>query len=171
MTEQHRCSDECFHSRWSIAMHIRTHHLVPALLLALVTACSDDDPTTSTVAPSAPTAVAASIGDASLSIAFSPPASDGGSAITNYTATCSDANGSVVANGTSSPVVVTGLTNGTEYRCTVAATNSVGTGEASEAVVAVPAATVSMGDVRDAAAVASNIAGWVRSSGVGLALG
>jgi Fibronectin type III domain len=145
-------------------MHIRIQHFVSVLLLALVAACSDDDPTTPTVVPSAPTAVAASIGDASLSIAFAPPASDGGAAIITYTATCNDANGSVVANGTTSPVVVTGLTNGTEYRCTVAATNSVGTGEPSDAVVAVPTATVSMGDVRNEAPFATVVMRIVRST-------
>jgi trimeric autotransporter adhesin len=143
-------------------MHIRSLRLASTLLLALCTACSSDDPTTSLVAPSAPTAVAASIGNASLSIAFAPPASDGGSAIITYTATCSDANGSVVANGSASPVVVTGLTNGTEYRCTVAATNSVGTGEPSEAVTAMPAATVSRSDTRDAAVFAGITARFVR---------
>jgi Fibronectin type III domain len=145
-------------------MHIRTRQLVPALLLALVTACSDDDPTTPVAAPSAPTAVAASIGDASLSIAFAPPASDGGAAIISYTATCSNADGSVVANGTTSPVVVAGLTNGVEYRCTVAATNSVGTGEPSEAVTAMPAAATSMGDIRDARVFASGTLLLVRAT-------
>ncbi|MGE4090460.1 MAG: BACON domain-containing carbohydrate-binding protein [Candidatus Binatia bacterium] len=77
--------------------------------------------------PGAPTIGAATAGDGQISVAFTPPASDGGSAITQYTATC----GSESASGASSPIVVTGLANGTAYTCTVTATNAVGTGPAS----------------------------------------
>jgi hypothetical protein len=55
----------------------------------------------------------------------------GGSPITRYTVTSSQ--GSFTAIGTSSPIAVAGLANGTPYTFTVTATNSVGTGTASSA--------------------------------------
>ena len=78
----------------------------------------------STVAdpPAAPTVVA---GDAKITVSFNPPAHNGGSAITGYTATCSGGpTGS--ASDTNSPIVVTGLTNGASYTCAVTANNANG---------------------------------------------
>jgi hypothetical protein len=63
------------------------------------------------------------------SVAFTPPASDGGSGITSYTVTTSP--GGQIASGVASPVTVGGLSNGTSYTFTVTATNSAGTGPAS----------------------------------------
>jgi Concanavalin A-like lectin/glucanases superfamily/Fibronectin type III domain len=59
-------------------------------------------------------------------ISFTTPASNGGSAITSYTVTSSP--GGFTATGTSSPLTVTGLTNGTSYTFTVHATNINGNG-------------------------------------------
>jgi hypothetical protein len=67
----------------------------------------------------------------SVQVTFTAPASIGGSAITSYTVTSSP--GSLTGTGASSPVTVTGLTNGTAYTFTVTATNSYGTGTASGA--------------------------------------
>lgn len=86
-------------------------------------------------APGAPTIGAATAGDALASVSFTAPASDGGSAITGYTVTSSP--GAIVATGASSPIVVTGLTNGTSYTFTVTATNAVGDSVASSATAAV----------------------------------
>src|SRR5438445_12996976 len=74
--------------------------------------------------PGAPTIGTATAGNAQISAAFTPPASNGGSAITSYTATC----GSQTGSGSGSPIIVGGLTNGTPYTCTVTATNGVGIG-------------------------------------------
>jgi hypothetical protein len=67
----------------------------------------------------------------SVQVTFTAPANVGGSSITSYTATSSP--GSITGTGASSPVTVTGLTNGTAYTFTVTATNSYGTGTASGA--------------------------------------
>jgi hypothetical protein len=85
--------------------------------------------------PGAPTSVVATAGNASASVAFTAPASNGGSVITGYTVTSSP--GSFTATGATSPVNVTGLTNGTAYTFTVIATNAVGNSVASTASTAV----------------------------------
>ncbi|MBZ4039633.1 autotransporter domain-containing protein [Novilysobacter selenitireducens] len=86
-------------------------------------------------APGAPTVGAATPGDGQVSIAFTAPADDGGSAITGYTVTSSP--GSISASGAGSPLVVSGLTNGTAYTFTVTATNAVGSSVASSASASV----------------------------------
>ena len=90
--------------------------------------------------PGAPTAATATAGDAQASVAFMAPASDGGSAITGYTVTSNP--GGFIASGVATPLIVTGLTNGTAYTFTVTATNIMGTGAASAASISVTPATV-----------------------------
>ena len=90
-------------------------------------------------APSAPTFVLATAGNASVSIAFTAPSSNGGSAITGYTASCVTGTTTKTGTATSSPIAVSGLTNDTEYSCTVKATNgSKKTSLASSAVLVTP---------------------------------
>jgi DNA-binding beta-propeller fold protein YncE len=86
--------------------------------------------------PGAPSIGTGAPGNGSATIAFSAPALNGGSRITGYTVTC---NGTFTASGPSSPIVVTGLTNGVAYDCSVTATNAVGTGPASGSVSVTPA--------------------------------
>src|SRR5665213_695853 len=81
--------------------------------------------------PGAPTIGTATAGNAQAGVAFSPPASDGGSPITGYTVTVSPGGATVAAGASATSVIVTGLTNGTSYRFTVTATNGAGTGLAS----------------------------------------
>lgn len=85
--------------------------------------------------PGAPTGVAAVRGPGEAVVSFTAPASNGGTAITSYTVTSSP--GSVTATGTTSPITVTGLTNGTSTTFTVTATNAAGNGNASGASTAV----------------------------------
>jgi hypothetical protein len=79
--------------------------------------------------PGAPTGVTASAGNAQATVSFTAPASNGGSPITSYTVTSTP--GGISQDGASSPIVVTGLKNGTAYTFTVKATNAAGTGVAS----------------------------------------
>ena len=58
---------------------------------------------------------------------------NGGAEITRYEATCADGTNTYTGTSTSSPITVSGLTNGVAYTCTVTATNSVGTSSASAA--------------------------------------
>ena len=83
------------------------------------------------VAPGAPTIGTATAGDTQASVAFTAPASNGGAAITGYTVTADP--GGASANGATSPITVTGLTNGTAFTFTVRATNSAGPGGTSSA--------------------------------------
>ena len=86
--------------------------------------------TVSASVPGTPTIGTATAGNASASVGFTPPASNGGSPITGYTVT---SNSGAFATGTASPITVTGLSNGTAYTFTVTATNAMGTGAASAA--------------------------------------
>ena len=86
------------------------------------------------IAPTAPAIGAATPGNAQASIAFSAPTSTGGLPIASYTASC---NGGNPATGPSSPLVVTGLTNGNSYTCSVVATNAAGLTSVSSGTVGV----------------------------------
>lgn len=76
--------------------------------------------------PDAPTSVSASGGDAQATVTFTAPANVGGSTITGYVA--QSVPGGITATGASSPLTVTGLSNGTAYTINVAAINSYGPG-------------------------------------------
>lgn len=85
--------------------------------------------------PDAPTIGTATASSGQVSTTFTAPANVGGGAITSYIAVAKDSSSGVVFTntGASSPIVVTGLTNGNTYTVTVAATNAYGTGPASAA--------------------------------------
>ena len=74
--------------------------------------------------PNAPTIGTTTGGDASASVEFTAPTNVGGSAISAYYAVSNP--GQFTGTGASSPVSVTGLTNGTAYTFTVWALNTYG---------------------------------------------
>jgi hypothetical protein len=82
--------------------------------------------------PTAPTNIAITPGNGILSVAFTPPSSDGGFLITGYKCQAeqpSPGPGIFQSGGTTSPFVMTGLTNGTNYtNIRIAAFNSIGDG-------------------------------------------
>ena len=84
--------------------------------------------------PDAPTIETVVAGNAQATVPFTAPSSDGGSAITSYTAISSPGGitGTISQSGSGS-ITVTGLTNGTAYTFSVTATNAIGTSPASDA--------------------------------------
>jgi hypothetical protein len=74
--------------------------------------------------PDAPTIGTATGGNNSASVAFTPPANVGGSAISEYYAISDPSR--ITASAASSPINVTGLTNGTAYTFRVWALNTYG---------------------------------------------
>ena len=97
--------------------------------------------TTAVSSPGQPAIGTATAGSSNATVTFGAPGSDGGATISRYTVTAHDstnsARGGQTAGGSSSPITVTGLTNGDSYTFTVTATNANGTGPASAASNAV----------------------------------
>ena len=104
--------------------------------------------TPAATAPGAPASLTASPGDTEAELAWTPPASDGGEAVTKYQYRVSDDGGTTwspdwtdVPDGTDSgsdqaderSFTVTGLANGTLHTFQVRAVNSVGSGSEAEA--------------------------------------
>ena len=92
--------------------------------------------------PSAPTGLVATAGDSSVSITFTAGA-NGGSAITNYKYSLNGGVYTAVSPADAvSPVVISGLSNGTPYTIRLKAVNSVGDGAASEPISATPVSPI-----------------------------
>ena len=93
------------------------------------------------VPPSAPGNLVATGLNTSASLAFSSPASNGGALVTQYAATCVAGATTITALAAASPILVTGLTNGVTYSCSVTATNIAGISVPSSSVQVTPVST------------------------------
>lgn len=74
--------------------------------------------------PNSPTGVSATSGDTEATVSFTAPTNTGGGSITGYGAVAIGTN--ISSTNTSSPITLTGLTNGTTYTIGVWALNSYG---------------------------------------------
>lgn len=97
-------------------------------------------PNTKNTKPDAPTSVSGTAGNGQVTLSWSAPSNDGGSAITAYVvqyklASAGEGSWVTISDGTSTSTsaTVTSLTNGSAYVFRVAAVNSVGTGSYSSA--------------------------------------
>ncbi len=92
--------------------------------------------------PGAPSITAVTAADSQVTVAFTPPASDGGRPITQYTAIARPGAASsgpvITATGTTSPLTIGGLTNGATYSISVYATTALGNSPESVNIPAVP---------------------------------
>ena len=97
--------------------------------------------------PDAPINVQATAGNTEATITFTAPTNNGGSPILYYKVTSSP--GNITISGESSPITVTGLTNGTQYTFTVVAVNLIGesTGAISNAVTPASSAPTPGSDI------------------------
>jgi surface protein len=92
--------------------------------------------------PSAPTLVSLTPGNNQLTLNFTL-GSTGGSAITDIEYSTDNGSTWTSSGATSSPIVVTGLTNGVSYPVAVRAINVIGTGPSSNVISGTPATTPS----------------------------
>ncbi len=111
--------------------------------VAAVNAIGAGDPATVTMriptVPGPPVGVTAASTHAGGTLLFNwtPPADTGGVSLSGYTISCSPSGGGT-APGSANSGVVTGLTNGTSYSCTVVATNVAGSSSPSLPATATP---------------------------------
>ncbi|MEI6701394.1 MAG: fibronectin type III domain-containing protein, partial [Actinomycetota bacterium] len=95
---------------------------------------------TPTAPPTPPTGVTARAGSSSAAISWTAPTSNGGAAISSYTASAFNANGTVASTcrtTTATNCTITGLTNGLTYTVSVIASNGTSTSTPSTPAVSV----------------------------------
>ena len=95
--------------------------------------------------PGAPTISSITAGNAQISVSFSAPTDAGTSAISDYEYSTDNGATWTLTGSTTSPIVITGLTNGTSYQVKLRAKNTSGSGNPSAATIATPVAPSSGG--------------------------
>jgi len=95
---------------------------------------------TPSTTPDAPTNLSITSGNQQLSVSFTA-AQNGGSPITNYQYSINNGSSytSVSPSQTTSPILITGLVNGTTYSIKIRAVNAIGAGTESNTITGVPA--------------------------------
>lgn len=94
--------------------------------------------------PGVPTITRTDYGDGEIYL-YVTVSDDGGSAVTGYTASCTDGSATFTGTSTDSPITISGLTNETAYTCTATATNAMGTSAASSATASITPEEVATG--------------------------
>jgi len=89
---------------------------------------------TPTGPPEAPDFTGWTVGNGQATLDWSAPAGDGGEPVTGYTITMEPGGATYSAAATATSLAVTGLTDGTSYSFSIAATNAAGTSPASDQV-------------------------------------
>lgn len=107
---------------------------------------SSTETATPATTPGTPTSLAATRGNAEVSLIWVAPAANGGASVTDYVVEfklTADASWTTFSDGTSTATsaTVTSLTNGSSYDFRVSAVNTAGTGSASSTATATPATT------------------------------
>lgn len=122
-----------------------TNGVIYTVLLRAWNAVGPSEPSdgmqgTPATTPDAPTNVTSTSGNQQLSISFTA-GSNGGSPITNYQYSINNGGSytSVSPSQTTSPILITGLVNGTTYSIKIRAVNAIGAGTASSTVSGTPA--------------------------------
>jgi hypothetical protein len=108
--------------------------------------------------PGPPTITSVTTGVHKIYVAYTPPASNGGSPITGYKATCTSSDGGVASYNILSlanPLVVGSLSSGHAYTCVVVAKNAAGS-----SAVSTPSATVTVPTVPGAPTLTSATPGF-----------
>jgi hypothetical protein len=95
--------------------------------------------------PGAPTITSITAGNAQLSVSFTAPTDTGTSAISDYEYSTDNGATWTLTGSTTSPIVITGLSNGTTYQVKLRAKNTSGSGNPTAATSATPTAPSSGG--------------------------
>lgn len=93
--------------------------------------------------PDAPVSIIGTGADGAALLDFTAPGNDGGAPILDYTADCGAGTPTTVTDDTQT-IVVSGLTNGVTYSCTVTARNAAGSSAPSAAANVTPEATADL---------------------------
>ena len=137
------------------------------VVLPELAAYTDNTTNTQITVPGIITGVSVYRGNASATVSWIPPASNGGSAITGYIITPSV--GSPVTVGNVLSVTINGLTNGTEVTFTVSAINAAGSSLASSLFPVTPSASLPGAPTGVSAVVAINstTVSWTAPASIG----
>ncbi len=106
-------------------------------------AASNQVSATPMTVPGAPAGITAAAGNGQAMISITAPADNGGSPITGYEVALMP--GNILVTGASSPITVTGLSNGVTYTFTVRASNSVGSSVSTDVYSVTPRSSSSSG--------------------------